>query len=97
MNKNRGSIEVPKVLFASQDWQGDYSIQMPPYKDQFVHDAGAVYPDLSAFGAFQQMHWTGSQTSGFKFPAANVSQFHAALQLADVLVDETYPHGQCRT
>ena len=89
-----GSHQVPKVLFTSLGWDGQFSIQMPPYKDKFVKDAGAVYPDLTAFEAFKQMHWTGTQVSGFKFPAVNVTDFHAALQLADVLIDETYPHGQ---
>ena len=54
----------------------------------------AQYPDLAAFQQFMKMHWTGTQVTGYKFPAANISQFHAALKLADVLIDETYPHGQ---
>ena len=70
---------------------------MPPYKDRFVTDAGAIYPDLSAFEAFKTMHWTGSQVSGFQFPAANKSHFHNALRLADVIIDETWPHGQTQT
>ena len=68
--------------------------QMPPYKDQFVHDAGAVYPDLSHFDNFRVGTGPHGEASAFNFPAANVSQFHEALNLADILIDETYPHGQ---
>mmetsp|Transcript_10884 Transcript_10884/g.36006 ORF Transcript_10884/g.36006 Transcript_10884/m.36006 type:complete len:985 (+) Transcript_10884:80-3034(+) len=92
---NLGSYKVPKVLFTSySSYYGAFSVQSPPYKSRFVQDAGGVYPDLSAFDAFKEMHWTGTQVSAFRFPGTNLSQFHAALQLADVLVDETYPHGQ---
>ena len=34
------------------------------------------------------------QVSSYQFPAANLSLFHEALHLADVIIDETYPHGQ---
>ena len=88
------SYKVPTVLFASLSWNGDFSIQMTPYKNRLVNDAGAVYPDLNAFDAFKTTHWTGAYVSGFQFPAANASAFHAALATADVILDETYPNGQ---
>lgn len=93
-NQNMGSYQVPKVLFTSLGWGGNhYQIQMPPYKSQFVHDAGGVYPDLSAYEAFKVMHFSGTQVSRFEFPKANMSLFHEVLQLADVLIDETTPQG----
>jgi hypothetical protein len=70
------SYQVPRVLFASLHWSGDFSIQMTPYKNKLVMDAGATYPDLSAYESFRQQHWTGAYTSGFQFPAANASSFH---------------------
>ena len=92
--------QLPKVLFASYR-RGKHSLHVPPYKSQFVHDAGGVFPDLSAFKRFKKMHWTGTQVSAFEFTGGNVpdggdnlTQFHAALQLADVIIDETYPYGQ---
>lgn len=70
--------QVPKVLFTSySSYYGAFSVQSPPYKSRFVQDAGGVYPDLSAFDAFKEMHWTGTQVSAFRFPGTNLSQFHA--------------------
>ena len=94
--------KLPKVLFASYR-RGTHSLHVPPYKGQFVHDAGGTFPDLSAFDRFKKMHWTNTQVSSFQFTGGNVpdqdggdnlTQFHAALQLADVIIDETYPYGQ---
>lgn len=82
------------VLFSSVSWNGDFSLQVPPYKDEFIRSAGAVMPDLSAFEQFKKMHWTGTQLSSYSFSPAHVDQFHQAIRLADVLIDETYPHGQ---
>ena len=91
---NRNPADVPKVLFASKDGQGDFSIQTPAYKTKFASDAGGAYPDMSAFSAFQQTAQGTGAISGYKFPAAHKSDFHAALRMADVLIDETYPHGK---
>ena len=92
--------KLPKVVFASYR-RGTHSLHVPPYKGQFVHDAGGTFPDLSAFDRFKKMHWTNTQVSSFQFTGGNVpdggdnlTQFHAALQLADVIIDETYPYGQ---
>ena len=91
---------MPKVVFASYRW-GKHSLHVPPYKGQFVHDAGGTFPDLSAFDRFKKMHWTNTQVSAFEFTGGsvpdggdNLTQFHAALQLADVIIDESYPYGQ---
>jgi len=91
---------LPKVVFASYRW-GKHSLHVPPYKGQFVHDAGGTFPDLSAFDRFKKMHWTNTQVSAFEFTGGsvpdggdNLTQFHAALQLADVIIDESYPYGQ---
>ena len=91
------SYQVPTALFASLDWNGNYGIQMTPYKNKLVMDAGATYPDLSAYDAFRTTHWTGAYVSGYTFPPANASQFHAALALAAVVIDESYPNGQTLT
>ena len=88
--------KLPKVLFASYRW-GKHSLHVPPYKGQFVHDAGAAFPDLSAFDRYKKMHWTKTQVSSFEFTNATVhdlTEFHAALQLADIIIDESYPYGQ---
>ena len=83
------------MLFTSVDWLDQFSIQAVHFKDRFVHDAGAVYPSsLAAVEDFVQLHWSGDFSAGFKIPRENISQFHAALQGADILIDETYPHGQ---
>ena len=91
---------MPKVVFASYRW-GKHSLHVPPYKGQFVHDAGGTFPDLSAFDRFKKMNWTNTQVSAFEFTGGsvpdggdNLTQFHAALQLADVIIDESYPYGQ---
>ena len=87
--------QVPRLLFSSwSSWEQKYSIQMPPFKNQFAYDAGGVYPDLTEFAPFEVMHHSGAYSAGFKFPPENISRFHDALRLADVLIDETYPHGQ---
>jgi iron complex transport system substrate-binding protein len=88
------AYQVPTVLFTSLDWNSKFSIQMTPYKNKLAMDAGATYPDLSAFDAFKSTHWTGAYVDGFKFDAANAADFLAALKLADVIIDETYPNGQ---
>ena len=57
-HKNVDSVAVPKVVFASapNDW-GGAAINMPPYKDIFVHDAGGVYPDMSAYESYKKLHF----------------------------------------
>lgn len=85
---------TPRVLFASRSWNGNLSLQMAPYKTVFARDAGGVYPNLAAYERFKQMHWTGTQVAGFTFGGADIDEFHSALRLADVLIDESYPHGQ---
>ena len=89
------TARVPTVLFAQySSWYSNYQIAMTPYKNRIVHDAGATYPDMTPFSAFQVQHATAGYTSGFTFPSANRSQFLAALSLADIIIDETYPNGQ---
>merc|ERR1719198_888722 len=82
------------VFVGYQDWSAwgygiSYKISMAPYKNKFVQDSGATYPDLSPFAAFED-----SSGSGYSFPPANISAFQAALELADVIIDETYPNLQ---
>jgi hypothetical protein len=61
--------QVPTAVFASySSWSNTYLIEMVPYKNKFVMDAGATYPDLSAFAEFEEMHWSGLYTSGYSFP-----------------------------
>ena len=92
--KNVDSVAVPKVVFASAPSQwGAASIAMPPFKDIFVHDAGGVYPDMSAYESYKKLHFSGTQVSGYDF-TGDTASFHAALKEADVIVDETWPHGQ---
>ena len=91
---DRNPADVPKVLFASKDWQGDFAVLTPAYKTQFAIDAGGAYADMSAFNAFQQTSPGTGHISGYKFTAAHKSDFHAALRMADVLIDETYPYGK---
>ena len=74
---------MPTVLFASLSWDNKYKIQMSPYKNKMVNDAGAVYPDLSAYAALRTTHWSGSHVDGYNF-GTDAAQFHAALSLADV-------------
>jgi len=88
------SYQVPMALFASKDYYGQYSIQMTPYKNKAVMDAGATYPNLAPFKDYESMHWSGAYTQGFKFPAENASIFHEVLALADVIIDESYPNGK---
>ena len=49
-----------------------------------IQDAGATYPDLSAFASYM----SGSE---YFFPLANVADFHLALKDVDVIIDEGYP------
>ena len=77
---------APKVVFASKD-ADTFLIHMPPSTNQAVIDAGAAYPDLSTFNEFKK-------TDRFIFPAAKKTKFHAALRLADVLIDKSLPHKQ---
>jgi iron complex transport system substrate-binding protein len=88
------AYQVPVGVWASGLYYGSYTVKMVHYQDKFMNDAGATYPDFSAFDAFKSTHWSGSHTEGFKFPAANVSLFHAALAMADFIIDGTYPNGQ---
>jgi hypothetical protein len=88
------SAHTPRVLFASPAWTGYLSLHMAPFKTEFVRDAGGMYPSLGAYERFKRMHWTGTQVSGFTFGDQHLGEFHSALRMADILIDETYPHGQ---
>ncbi len=91
------TYRVPKVLFVSKDWNGDFTINMAPYWNSMLYDAGGDYPNLDAYAALKTTHFTGSHVSGFKFPSAQNATFHAALALADVIIDQSYPFGHTTT
>ena len=93
------SYQPTTVLFASfqAGWNGapdKYKLNLPPFKTNFIQSSGAYVPDLSAFAAYQTMHWSGSYVDGYTFSLAQIDDFHAALRTADVVIDETYPNQQ---
>ena len=87
--KGLGTYSTPKVMWTSFEaaYPGynpdQYKISLAAYKTEYVTAAGGETPDLSAFAAY-----AGWQS--YVFPVANKSDFHAALSLADVVIDETY-------
>ena len=90
---------MPVVAFAMyydySSWGGasGYKINMPAYKNVFVHDAGATLPDMTAYAAYASTSWAGA-FEGYAFTTAQVAEFHAAIATVDVIIDETYPNGQ---
>ena len=93
------AYQVPVVAFAMyydySAWGGasGYKINMPAYKNVFVHDAGATLPDMTAYAAYASTSWAGA-FEGYAFTTAEVAEFHAAIATVDVIIDETYPNGQ---
>ena len=88
-DKKLGSLQTPKIMFVSEDGQGNFGIDSPASKNKLIIDAGGTYPDLSSFKNFQK-----ADKSGFTFPGASKEKFHDALRMADVLIHESNTYGQ---
>jgi hypothetical protein len=75
---------------SEENYHDAFDISTAAYKVALVQDAGATYPDLSAFGDY---YVEASNVYRFLMSDATaVAQFHAAIANVDVLVDEGSPH-----
>jgi iron complex transport system substrate-binding protein len=88
------TYQPPKVAILSKDYLGDYKINTVPKAMALLRHAGAVFPDLSAYADRLVMHYSGDYEEGYRFNASTIAEFHEALAMFDVVIDETYPYEQ---